>query len=330
MPLPGVGGFSGAEIYQVAADSRLFALRCWPAEGAHYPRLAGLHQLLAHTHRLGLTQVAVPLKAFTGQSLVWVHERWWQLEPWMPGVADFHRDASDDRLAEIMRVLARWHVAATSYVPDPEHSEWFSTQREAESVGLRQRWLRLDDVRSSLDRFESELRNYSDRELGPTLQKICRHIATLLPQVSASLQSACRVKVAVQPALLDIWHDHILLTGNQVTGLIDPSACRTECVATDLARLLGSLIPDSLRDSRGWEVALENYSRVRPLSVTEQAMLMPFYSSELLLSGATWLDWLLVHRRRFANRQKVIKRVEMIERRMVIAVGWAPSPFVIW
>ena len=117
----------------------------------------------------------------------------------------------------------------------------------------------------------------------------------------------------LQPCLRDIWHDHVLFTGDIVTGLIDPHAARSDSVATDLARLLGTLVGD---DRRGWDSGLAAYQEVRPLSAAELAMIELFDQSGVLLSGMTWLDWHLLQGRVFKNREGVLARLRSIAVRL--------------
>ncbi|MDB5334415.1 MAG: hypothetical protein JWN70_34, partial [Planctomycetaceae bacterium] len=124
--------------------------------------------------------------------------------------------------------------------------------------------------------------------------------------------------VALQPCLRDVWHDHLLFTGEELTGLIDPGACRSENVTTDLARLLGSLVED---DRGEWDFALDCYQQMRPLSLVELRMLRAFDASGVVLSGVTWLDWLLIQQRVFINRARVLERLQTIVRRLENLAG---------
>ena len=82
-------------------------------------------------------------------------------------------------------------------------------------------------------------------------------------RIEEELRVAARMRIPLQPCLRDVWHDHILFDGDAVSGVIDPSAARTDTIAADISRLAGSLVAD---DARGWDVAIAAYQSVRPLS----------------------------------------------------------------
>jgi Ser/Thr protein kinase RdoA (MazF antagonist) len=127
-----------------------------------------------------------------------------------------------------------------------------------------------------------------------------------------------RVSFRVQPCLRDIWHDHVLLTEDEVTGLIDPSACRAENIATDLARLLGSLLND---DREAWEFALREYESDRPMDSHERALVDALDQSGVLLSGMAWMDRLFLSRDNVPPLSKVWERLETIRRRLQFMDG---------
>src|SRR5262249_19553340 len=131
--------------------------------------------------------------------------------------------------------------------------------------------------------------------------------------VAGELEVGRRVAVPLQPCLRDVWHDHVLFTGDDVTGLIDAHACRVDNVATDLARLLGSLAGD---DRAAWDTGLAAYEKIRPLNLDERGLLELFDRSAVLLSGLTWLEWKCLEQRRFERPEIVLARLEAIVRRM--------------
>lgn len=315
VPLTATGGFSGALISRVEIDSRSFCLRLWPESEPDPVRIAGLHNLLEHISRQGVSQVAVPLKSRTGSTLAWQGTHWWQLEPWLPGQADYHRLPSRARLKAAMHGLARWHIAAEMFVPHAREQRWFASHRAAHSPGLHERSSSLNaeflSVRNNV--FRPRLSTFPDSDTRELLSAIWSLVKLQAPAVLIRMGPSLASQVPLQPCLRDIWHDHLLFTGDELTGLIDPNACRTENVATDLARLLGSLVEDDRAD---WEFALDCYQAVRPLSLDELKLLPAFDESGVVLSGMTWLDWILVERRQFGNAPQVIERLQTVLRRL--------------
>src|SRR5690606_16325809 len=107
-----------------------------------------------------------------------------------------------------------------------------------------------------------------------------------LPQVAARLRPYRDVSFLRSPSWRDLWHDHVLFQENAVTGLIDPSAARTDTPAVDLARLLGSFLGNP---SPRWQTAFAMYSEIRGLNAEEQQLAMELDFSGLVLSPFTWV-----------------------------------------
>ena len=87
----------------------------------------------------------------------------------------------------------------------------------------------------------------------------------------------------------DIHAEHVLFEGDNVSGIIDFGALRIDSVATDVARLLGSMVGD---DEAGWQVGLAAYMSVRPLSDDERRLIKVFDESTVLMAGTNWLEWI--------------------------------------
>ena len=307
-------GFSGAAIYRVEYDRREYCLRRWPLLAPEPRRLTGLHRLLAFTAARGISQVPVPLQTSSGQTLLRADGHWWQLEPWMPGKADFHALPNRTRLQSAMQTLAAWHLAARQFTPQAEEVAWFFHAESAVSPGLTERWKLLSHWHDRGEAvFRPLLQTYPDFELREILSRIWNHVRNVEPATTSKLAGLLGRPAPLQPCLRDVWHDHLLFTGDRLSGLIDAAACRSDCVVTDLARVLGSLVED---DRIEWEFALDSYQAVRPLSLTELSLLPAFDESAVVLSGLTWLDWLLVQKRVFAERTHVKERLEGVARRL--------------
>jgi Ser/Thr protein kinase RdoA (MazF antagonist) len=92
-----------------------------------------------------------------------------------------------------------------------------------------------------------------------------------------------------------------------VTGLVDFGSMRPDNVATDIARLLGSMAVDNRDD---WQLGLLAYQGVRRLGEKELALVETFDRTAVLMSGLQWLEWICLEQRDFLNRAAVLARVD--------------------
>ncbi|MBI3866071.1 MAG: phosphotransferase [Planctomycetia bacterium] len=313
-PTSPASGFSGAGVWRIETPAGPCALRAMPAGNVDVRRLAELHRLLAHLRNSGFLEMPVPIPSETGETFIRSGDEFWQLEPWMPGTAGYSLRPSAARLAAAMACLARWHAAASRFVPSGTGSAWFFNSASRPSPGIAERYAETARWDTRLcDRVREQLDRSPWTEFASLGREILSRFQQLAPRISMLLAPALHTAVPLQPCLRDVWHDHVLFTGDEVTGLIDPHAARSDCVATDLARLLGSLAGD---DRRTWDVGLGAYQAVRPLSIDELALVELFDQSSVLLSGLTWLDWCCLQQRSFANREQVVSRLQAIVGRM--------------
>lgn len=307
------GGFSGAWIWRVATEFGDFALRRWPNPAPPEPRIRGLHRLLAYLRREGLDCLSVPLSGREGTSVVHAGGHLWQLEPWLPGAADFSLHPRPERLCAAMRTLARWHLAAERYRPDVESAEWFGSQARQKSPAVRERLQTLDRITRTLPALEAAISASPLSPLRDAARRILHAIRLGRSMVETQLNALRETEFRIQPCLRDVWHDHLLYTEDRVTGIIDPSACRADHVACDLSRLIGSLVGN---DRDKWDLALTEYQRYRPLTAVEVQLVDALDRSGVLLSGWTWLEWIYVERREFVDTNAVLQRMNLILGRM--------------
>lgn len=307
-------GFSGALIFRVRDGERTWSLRRWPPEGLTQPRLLNLHRFLGHLRASGVDVLAQPALAPNGGTLIEHHALLWQLEPWLPGRADFHEHPSDQRLRSAMQVLAQMHRAAERYECPPAGRQWFSRHPAAPSPACRERLQIVRDwTASRCDQAQSQLQAKAPAEFRRLAFGILRCFQSACGPVERELLALHEVPVPIHPCLRDIWHDHLLFTGEELTGVVDPSATRSENVASDLSRLLGSLLGD---DRSRWKTALAIYDEVRLLSRDERRLITALDCSSVLLSGLTWIDRCLEGQLAEENLPRVLRRLEAIHRRV--------------
>jgi Ser/Thr protein kinase RdoA (MazF antagonist) len=228
----------------------------------------------------------------------------WEVTPWMPGEADFHAAPTQARLCSAMEALAQFHLAiAAADVPS-----WGPSPGMASRLGmtLALRDGRLGVLSAAAAAGEPSPLTILAREL---IGAAARLVSRCLPH----LEAAAQIRVPLQFCIRDIWHDHVLFTREEVTGIVDFGSMRSETVAGDLARLLGSFLGDQRSK---WQFAVEHYRRFRPLTNNEICLLWAFDVGNVLLSGLQWVEWVFVQQRVFADMPSIQRRMQENLRRL--------------
>jgi homoserine kinase type II len=136
-----------------------------------------------------------------------------------------------------------------------------------------------------------------------------------LPALREPLVSAANLRLPLSPAIRDVHHDHVLFTGDRVTGLVDFGALRIDTPLADVARLLGSLAGDDA-SARGH--ALAAYAELRPLTDEARNLIEVLDASNVVLGGLNWLRWLYLERRDMGPPAPILRRLDEILSRLTI------------
>jgi homoserine kinase type II len=281
-PLHQSRGFSGSHHWQVDAAGRQFVLRRW-AHDFKRDRLAPIHAVQSHLAASGLP-VPAPVLNSDGETLLESRGSCWELSPWMPGFANYWSDPRPAKLTEALSMLARLHLAAAnvpaSIRPNPTYvSPAFQNRAE------RLRALNL----GGLDELQSIVGRLPPCDEKNLATEIVTLAAKLLPLELQKIDRWRDRQLPTQWCLRDIWHDHVLFTDDQVTGVIDFGAASLDTPAVDIVRLLGSMVGD---DRHRWQLGLDAYESVRPLTDDEREAIPHLDSSAVLLSPLNWVRWL--------------------------------------
>jgi homoserine kinase type II len=324
--LRGAGGFSGSLIWRVtaAAGQRRYCLRRWPAEGPDLARLHWIHAVLVHvggspSNSLSpwergevsppLNFIPVPLVTDPshGASTIVEHAGYfWELAPWLPGEANYAAHPSPARLAAALQALARFHATAAS----------FSRPTCAPAPAILERAARLAELQhSQYERIARAVRQLPVSPLVECGNHLLDWFPLLAPQLAVALAAAASIAVPLQVAIRDVWHDHILFTGDEVTGLVDFGAMRIDTPLTDIARLVGSLAADDVSQRNH---AFAAYHALRPLSDEDRWLINLLDHSGQLLAGLNWLDWLFLDRRQFDNPAAILALLHQILARLYV------------
>jgi Ser/Thr protein kinase RdoA (MazF antagonist) len=294
------GGFSGARLWRVEAGSRSFCLRAWPPGDPSAERLCWLHSLMTTARGAGLP--FVPQVMPVGEDTFTRHAgRLWELTTWLPGRADFREHPGPARLRAACVALGRLHLA------------WAPLAAIRGPCPALQRRLSRADEWLALVSSGWRPRPEGADPVAPWARPAWDLLSVWAPRVPSFLAPWADRPFALHPCLCDVWHDHILLEGDVVSGIVDYGSVKLDHAAVDLARLLGSLIGD---DESGWDAGLAGYASVRPMSLEERALARALDRTGVILGAANWLMWLYREGRSFENRFIVVDRLAGLVQRM--------------
>jgi len=297
------GGWSGSRLWKVTDEAgREFCLRQWPLEHPTPQRLTFIHTVLQRV-AVRLPIVPSPLWSQSGATFHQYGGRLWELAPWMPGEADFHSRPTRGKLRSAMNALARFHIAA----PDRESKvgpapAWLDRQRQANEL-----------VSGGLQQIEAAVMQPFDPALDTLAHRLLPLAREALQRDLAARFATIPPAVSLQPAIRDIHHDHVLFTGDEVTGIIDFGAMRIDSPLADIARLVGSLVGDD-REAR--QFALDTYAELRQLSEADRQVIGLLDETGLILAAFNWLRWLYVERRDMGEVCPIVRRLEEILKRL--------------
>lgn len=304
--LDGAGGFSGACFWRIECEAGTMCLRRWPIEHPAVDQLEFIQAVLWHVHQVGFDIAPLPVETLRLAGYVRHAGHLWELSPWAPGRADYECNPHPLKLVAAMAALADFHVAAEDF-PLPHDPAVMAP-------GLMRRLHQLDQLNEGgLGEMAAAVRPGLWPDLEPRAQRLLAGARRVADDVHESLHRASRLLVPIQPCIRDIWHDHVLFTGREVTGLVDFGAMQPDNVATDVARLLGSLAGD---DTVQWQRGLEAYESIRPLAAEERELVLAYDRSGVLLSGLNWLRWIYVEERQFDHRETILRRLDGFVQRL--------------
>ena len=293
------GGFSGAQFWRVTVAGREFCLRKWPRgkPGTDHAKL--MYTTLQHVQQHTQLPLAFPRTPTRGTDpFVKEGGRQWELSEWLPGKPVREHPINPEKLRAAMQMLATFHNA-TEHI---HHGEGNSRAIEFRCQLIdRLNDGQLDQIRNASSQVDQEIKK-------KFLDQFRFHGGAIRQQLQA-----VRHRPDLQfPILGDIWSEHVLFTGDQVTGVIDFDAIKVDRFHLDLARLLGSYedySPGSLQSG------MEEYSAIRPLGDLDRRLIELFDRAYVLLAGIQWLIWIELEHRTFPDWEAVQQRLERLNRR---------------
>lgn len=287
-------GFSGASVWKIITQERSFALKCWPAGQPVHNDLQTIHQLMMQARQLDLHAVPEVQRTMDGNT-VFTHDGvLWDASSWQPGQPDCQ--PGENRIRSAMVLLSRLHalwrsqnerrfeVCPAVVLQHRRLSDWTADEFEL----LKRKIPSVGKLRESVNLFE-QYRTHAVQRLAPWLNR----------------------RFSLQPCLGDVWADHVLFEGDQVTGLIDFGGVRYDHPAQDLARLVGSYTQgDAIRR----QLAFSCYAPITP-EMEQLSILLD--DTGTIVGLGNWLRWLILEERNFADQPRAITRLQQLISRLI-------------
>lgn len=280
-------------------------IRAWPQRDGDRARIEAIHGWLQSA--VGLAFLPHPVAGLDGRTVQELDGRCWEVAPWLPGSPETRRPPSADRVRAAFEALAVVHQRLDQ---NPTLGPSPGLNARGEEVA------RL--IHEGFDTIERAIENRAEDPIAPSALDWLDLARRFAPNLLADLNEVRQLAVPLQPCLRDARPEHFLFQGDEVSGLVDFGAMDVDCVAGDLARLLGEWLPKPDCEALRAE-GLAAYRRRRPISPGEEALVGAFEALADLLIAERWIRWRFLEDRLFDDPQAhalgVARGLERLRRR---------------
>lgn len=299
--LGNAGGFSGSQIFKVAAADQTYCLKRWPAS-TDIQKLRWIHRVLVFAAANGCRALTTPRPTRRGTTLYADARGFWELTGWARGQANYLAQPCPAKLDSAIRFLAQFHQAAARF-----HFNFAASENVVMAI---ERLNQFDAIVAAAKRSRSTEYSASFQQINEFAGE-GRHLATKL---AGQLDEFRDLRLPSHPVIRDIRAEHLYFEGDQLSSVIDFGAMRIDSVACDLSRMLG----DCCRgDKRKMKQALDIYHSLRPLSDSERELVPILDRTSVVVGLLNWMDWLGQQQRHFDDPAQVHSRVNSLFQRFV-------------
>jgi homoserine kinase type II len=223
---PITSGFSGAQVWRGDDEfgAPRYALKRWPAEITS-SRIGAVHAWLTQARHLSFVPALIP--TISGLSWIEEQERVWDLSRWLPGQPRLPAGRSEVENACVA-------VAHLHRVWSPQ-SRWSLCPGLLRRIEVLTQWLTAPPSRDWL----------FHENLADVLERAFQVVTRTAPAALQSLKPWEETLFSLHPCVRDLRGEHILFSGERVTGIVDFGAMAVDSPAGDLARVLGDLAAEN-------------------------------------------------------------------------------------
>lgn len=266
------GGLSEASVWRVQRGETAYAVRRWWT-GIDPRYVAWIGTTLRGVVTSGLNFVAAPVEEGDAWPMVDASSGRWEAAPWKPGADLAETPGRGFAIAASIEGLAEFHRRMRN------RGDYPSAARSAFAE-------RANQLRSMpAPRPPS---HHAVAEAFPELPRIAGLLPAAADRARTLLSPWIEAATPLQPIHGDARPDHFLVTGRELTGLIDFGAMRVDTPLADVARLAGEL---AAGDAACRDALVEAYAVAARKAIDRRAV-AALDLSGAVLSGANWLRWL--------------------------------------
>lgn len=292
--MPVQPGFSGSLVWKVQSGDQSYALKCWPAGHPVYMSLSAIHELMQQADKAGLSFIPSMKRTLQGASFIQEQGHLWDAITWMSGSPATR--PSDAQLIAAIKALAQLHTVWRTAHPGRSEvcpAVTLQHQRLAAWTPEECHTLRSSAIKQPACQYAIELflkhREPAMRQLQPWLTR----------------------KVPLHPCLADVWSDHVLFSGEIVTGVIDFGGMRLDHPAQDLARLIGSYTQGNSAQR------LQALNAYAPSFETLESLTILLDDCGTVVGLGNWLRWMILDQKAFPSHDRALARMELLTQRLI-------------
>ncbi len=271
-------GFSSASVIKVvASDQSEYCVKQTATAATTNETLSLAYRVLSQAYQSGCDFIPVPRLAVSGQP--W-YERGglrWEVCNWLPGAADFNLRPSRERLHAAVEAVAQFHAAAQCGA-----ATWGVSPAIARRLAL---------LRQLPERYRALISANFTTTIEEKLPaaRVLRRIPDLHPECQRQGEFFASRPWQLQPVHGDLWHDHLLFTGNRLAGMIDFSALKIDVPQLDWGRMVSSLRIEECIPRNEFFLSLEDCRQQR-ISPHEIQAIRWFGRVTLVLGTLYWIE----------------------------------------
>lgn len=280
------GGLIGGAVWRVMTDAGVMALKQWPLP--YPPRRAMLiHQIMRRARDAGLDVVPIPIATKQGTTLVRHAGAWFDLCEWRPGQPPIDV-LSTRQLRSGLATLAAWSRRLTA----THLSEPLSALEDDVGEAAFRRLQRIPCP--GMQRRQNEW-----RRLLPTLRQragdnpfdLSRRTEIAVHRLRHRMDEWLSSTPLIVPRLClrDPHREHLLYSGDEVSGLIDFAAIGFDSPMIDVARWAGDVCLDNPEQ---WKIVLDEVPELFGASKEEVRSIRIYDITGLVIAVLHWRHWL--------------------------------------